>query len=92
MILADENQYHEILSIYVDVFIRTVVTQVDELLIIGSLRVNHPSLIKDEMPAYTAYFYIKNNMLDNNYFIDSDKELINISASSAINYRHLKNR
>ena len=92
LILADENQYHELLSIYVDVFIRTVVTQVDELLIIGSLRVNHPSLIKDEMPAYTAYFYIKNNMLDNNYFIDSDKELINISASSAINYRHLKNR
>ncbi len=92
LIMADEHKYHEILSLYVDVFIRCVITQVNETLIINSLMVNHPSLINNKMDAYSVYLFITKNMIDHKYCIDSDRELIAFSARADIEYRQMKNK
>lgn len=72
---CDVNVYKDILSTYTDVLIRKVVTHSSDDMILASLKVKHPNLIKDDDTANMVMSFVMMNMMNNDFEIKTEEDL-----------------
>lgn len=72
---CDVNAYKDILSTYTDVLIRKVVTHSSDDMILASLKVKHPNLIKDDSTANMVMSFVMMNMMNNDFEIKTEEDL-----------------
>lgn len=72
----------EVLSTYVDVLVRKVVTHSDDNSILASLKVKHPTLVKSDQIAQLVMSFVIMNMANNQFEIQTDDDLKTIGFMS----------
>lgn len=84
IVSSDAKAFYEILTTYSDAYIRIAVTQSPDRLIMASLQVKHPSLVKNKDIARRALAYITLNVKDNDFCIDTSEAVEKLNAFISI--------
>lgn len=81
---CDAKMYDNILATYSDVFIRRVITQSSDDHIVTSLQVKHGNLVKNKAVAQKALAYVKLNLNNNEFFLNSADDLTALDFVTSI--------